>query len=214
MSQQNTTYHEMPQESYPVHLFHPEFETLGLWFPALDAWVLEMLCQKQRSKVGGLLNIMEIGTFVGGSASILMPNAYSLLCVDTWAGSGKPGDEMQELYAKNDPFDTFLQNISQWYRKPEIHQRTTAPDFPDSLPLYLENRIQWESFDLIFIDGGHDYGSVCRDIAIAKEWIAPGGIICGHDFTMFDGVTKAVLDFGDDVGDVQACGTVWWKEMA
>lgn len=201
------TYYDMPQEMYPVHLFHPEFQNLGLWFPALDAWVLEMLCRKVRDSVGGLLNIMEIGTFVGGSASILAPHSYRLLCVDTWAGSGKPDDEMAKLYAENDPFETFLRNIESWYRKPEIHERTLNPD---SLPHYLESRVQARPFDLIFIDGAHDLDSVKADLRIAQAHIAPHGIICGHDFTAFRGVTEAVIDFELTA----ACGTVWWKEPA
>lgn len=208
---QNTTYYEMPQEMYPVHLFHPEFETLGLWFPALDAWVLEMLCRKVERNRGlgatGWLDIMEIGSFAGGSATIFAPHACKLLCVDTWAGSGKDGDEMAPIYAEVDPFSTFLKNRELMPCKPEYHVRTTDPD---SLPDFLKPGM---SFDLIFIDGAHDYDSVVADIAVARTHIAQGGIICGHDFTMFDGVTKAVLDFGDEVGKVNACGTVWWKEM-
>lgn len=200
----NTTYYEMPQEMYPVHLFHPEFETLGLWFPALDAWVLEMLL----SRFEGFRSVMEIGTFVGGSASVLSRHANILLCVDTWAGSGVDGDEMAPLYDGRNVFEVFQKNSLGFRGIVKHHKRTLDPD---SLPRYLHNH--WSKFDLIFIDGGHDYESVRRDIAIAKEFVAPGGIICGHDFTMFDGVTKAVLDFGDEVGKVNACGTVWWKEM-
>lgn len=204
---QNTTYYEMPQEMYPVHLFHPEFETLGLWFPALDAWVLEMLCRKAKDRFGGLLRILEIGTFAGGSTTILLPHAYHMICADTWSGSGKDGDEMAPIYAEKDPFNTFLNNRELMPCKPEYHVRTTDPD---SLPEFLKPGM---AFDLIFIDGAHDYDSVVADIAIARQHINQGGIICGHDFTMFDGVTKAVLDFGDEVGKVNACGTVWWKEM-
>jgi predicted O-methyltransferase YrrM len=204
MQSTDGTYHDMPQGMYPVHMFHPEFNTLGLWFPALDAWILEWLCRKLR----GRLDIMEIGSFVGGSASILAPHAASLVCVDTWTGSGKEGDEMAELYAKNDVFGVFQKNLklitdANLLIAQGIHIRS----MPDSLPEYLSNL--GRRFELIFIDGAHDYDSVAADIAVARQHIAPGGIICGHDFTLFDGVTKAALDFGG----VQACGTIWWKEI-
>lgn len=204
-----STYHEMPQEMYPVHIAYPDFDTKGLWFPALDAWILELLCRKLRSKISYCsLRIMEIGSFVGGSASILSRHASYLLCVDTWQGSGKPNDEMAPLYQSGEVLKTFQSNTAQFPIRPHIHVRTTDPD---SLPEHLE--LFEHPFDLIFIDGGHDYDSVKNDIQIARKHIAPGGIICGHDFTMFDGVTKAALDFGEEAGGIEACGTIWWKEM-
>jgi predicted O-methyltransferase YrrM len=77
---------------------------------------------------------------------------------------------------------------------------------PDSLPGYLDGKTK---FDLIFIDGAHDYESVKADIEIATRHIVLGGIICGHDFNMFKGVSEAAIEFEVDA----ICGTVWWKEM-
>jgi hypothetical protein len=206
------TRYMMPPEMYPVHMFHPEFETLQLWFPALDAWVLEMLCRKVEDKFyyegRHNLTIMEIGSYVGCSTSVLEPHASYLLCVDTWAGSGKAGDEMAPLYAVHGekgkhPFEVFQKNTAGFKCKPVCHQRTLNPD---SLPGYLDGKTK---FDLIFIDGAHDYESVKADIEIATRHIVPGGIICGHDFNMFKGVSEAAIEFEVDA----ICGTVWWKEM-
>lgn len=188
---------------FPTPLFYPEYEGLKLWFPALDAWVLEMLFDRLEQRLGRkYLAVMEIGSFVGGSAAILSRRAGDLLCVDTWAGSGVDGDEMHSLYERTDVYETFLKNIQLFPIPIEHHRRTLNPD---SLPGFLAQR----SFDLIFIDGGHDLETVRTDINVAKEHIVPGGTICGHDFTEFKGVTEAALDFGLD----GACGTVWWKEM-
>lgn len=199
------TYYDTPPEMFPVHMFHPEFETLGLRFPALDAWVLEMLFDKLKYRFDRRkFSVMEIGTFAGGSAAILSRHASLLLCVDTWAGSGVEGDEMNPLYGGTDVFEVFFKNSRRFPAVPFHHKRSLVPD---SLPQYLDEN--HEPFDLIFIDGGHDLESVRTDIAIAKDWIRPDGIICGHDFTVFRGVTEAALEFGID----GACGTVWWKVM-
>lgn len=203
MTEKVGIYNDMPQEMYPVHMFYPHFQVLNLWFPALDAWVLEMLCEKaKRDSDNGVLAVMEIGSYVGTSTSILARHADYLLCVDTWQGSGKEGDEMSPLYAGRDVFQVWTENTSMFPVRPMYHKRTLNPD---SLPDYLGT----ERFDLIFIDGAHDYESVKADIKIAEQHILPGGIICGHDFTGFKGVTDAAIEFQLD----EVCGTVWWKVM-
>jgi predicted O-methyltransferase YrrM len=47
-------------------------------------------------------------------------------------------------------------------------------------------------FDLIFIDGAHDYFSVVNDIRVSLRGLKPGGILCGHDFCPNSG--KEVAD--------------------
>ena len=56
----------MPPDMYPVHLYHPRFDSLDFWFPAKDACVLDALCRQVNCD-----DAMEIGTFVGTTASIL-----------------------------------------------------------------------------------------------------------------------------------------------
>jgi len=48
------------------------------------------------------------------------------------------------------------------------------------------------SLDFVFIDAAHDYASVKKDISAWIKKIKVGGIICGHDYDLFPGVTKAV----------------------
>lgn len=52
-----------------------------------------------------------------------------------------------------------------------------------------------KGFDLIFIDGAHDYTSVRNDIKIAFSALKAGGIICGHDYhSDGQGVVRAVTE--------------------
>ena len=47
-------------------------------------------------------------------------------------------------------------------------------------------------FDLIFIDGCHDYDFVVKDTASAFANLAPGGVIFWHDYGIIPDVSKAV----------------------
>jgi len=51
------------------------------------------------------------------------------------------------------------------------------------------------SLDFVFIDANHDYDSVQKDIAAWYPKVRPHGLISGHDYRSFTGVTKAVDEF-------------------
>jgi hypothetical protein len=50
-----------------------------------------------------------------------------------------------------------------------------------------------EKVDLVYVDGLHDYDSVCEDIKIALSLVKDSGYISGHDYDYQD-VTSAVSD--------------------
>jgi glycosyltransferase involved in cell wall biosynthesis len=65
-------------------------------------------------------------------------------------------------------------------------------------------------FDLIFIDGAHDYESVKADIVAWKSLVKVGGILSGHDYWNWgehEGVGRAV---DEAFPGVATCGSVWW----
>jgi predicted O-methyltransferase YrrM len=65
--------------------------------------------------------------------------------------------------------------------------------------------------DLVFLDADHDYAAVAADIAAWRPVVRPGGILCGHDFGDFAGVTRAVVEAFD--GRYHVEGTVWWVNV-
>ncbi len=56
-------------------------------------------------------------------------------------------------------------------------------------------------FDFLYIDAGHDYDSVTRDLEIARPKLKPDGLLAGHDYTKWGrlgsrmGVFEAVNEF-------------------
>lgn len=55
-------------------------------------------------------------------------------------------------------------------------------------------RFESSSVDWVFIDGLHDYRSVCEDIRAWSPKMKPGGLMSGHDYGRA-GVTDAVLTY-------------------
>jgi predicted O-methyltransferase YrrM len=114
--------------------------------------------------------IVEIGSWRGRSATAMAVNTKGLVhCVDTWSGHLDASDHFSAECYKD-----FLKNI-----------RTLR----NILPVPLESshaceifRTFGSKFDMIFIDGRHDYDGVEADIVNWSPLLSPGGILCGHDY--------------------------------
>ena len=57
-----------------------------------------------------------------------------------------------------------------------------------------------ESFDLIFIDGLHEYNQLTKDCANFYPKLKEGGIFAGHDYNAIPGVRQAADEFAAKVG--------------
>lgn len=121
--------------------------------------------------------VLELGPYEGLSTCNISLTAKGIVTVDAFDGRGTP-----------DPKDTYqllvdnLQKIEG--RCPvQIHKGTFAEVLP---------RLD-RQFDLIFIDGAHDYDSVKSDIELAAPLLREGGCLIFHDYaTEFPGVVQAI----------------------
>jgi predicted O-methyltransferase YrrM len=152
--------------------------------------------------------ILEIGSYKGGSA-VAMGHAVAhtdkeLYCLDPWlAYLDNPDFEGIEREKIRDDFEvmrTFISNtefIGENLRM--LRGKTQA----------FAGLLAGKGFDLIFIDGAHDYESVRADIKFAFSAIRSGGIICGHDYQIdAHGVLRAVNELIVRVATIKAKGTI------
>jgi hypothetical protein len=170
-------------------------ETFGAYVELADLKFLEELAK-------GCKEIVEVGSFVGMSTSVLADSGAIVHCIDTWNGS--PGDLINVYYEElgDDIYRAFCRNA--------------GDKLFDTIRTYVGPSVFYASVwprkvDLVFIDGAHDYENVKADIAAWTPHVKPGGILCGHDYgvSFLPGVKEAV----DEINPDGVTNTVWWKRL-
>lgn len=133
--------------------------------------------------------VLEIGSFKGRSTICMAQAARFVHAVDPFDGRATPHPNALTL-------DEFTRNIREW----EVAHKVTAykgtiDQIGDSLN---------PQYDLVFIDGAHDYASVRNDTEWALRLLREGGLIAYHDYRskINPGVDAAVDDLLADGGDL------------
>lgn len=150
--------------------------------------------------------IAEIGSYVGRSTRALADNTKGqVYAIDTWEGSieheidlvGKP-----EGYL----YDNFLSNVGDLVEKKRILPLRMKS--LEAARLFMQDGIR---FDMIFIDAGHLYDDVRADIEAWLPLLAPGGIICGHDYSRYSGLDQAVRECVPGFRLMEYPGSIWYS---
>ncbi len=110
---------------------------------------------------------IEVGSWKGYSASFLGQVAKEcgghLYCVDPWVKS---------------PLDLFWDNMKALRLTDHVHPLMMRSAEAASI---IDNH----RADLVFIDADHMYPSVREDIMLWRRKVRSGGILCGHDGTVY-----------------------------
>lgn len=177
------------------------------------AWEeLAWLAERARGR-----RVVEVGSWLGRSTKALASTATKVFAVDHWAGSK---DDATEKEAKEiDVWATFNSNLG-----PEINSRKVVPISMKHEHLSASTTYDYDSVsttysfltdepvDMVFIDGDHSYEAAKRDIQNAMAILAPGGLLCGHDFdpNAHPGVVQAVKELVPNFS-VDAMTTIWYR---
>ena len=140
--------------------------------------------------------IVEIGSFKGRSTRALADNTKGLvIAIDDFQGPREI-----ELTDRENILNRFNDNLSDRTNVVVIncnHRDIPQPDFRP---------------DMVFIDGAHEYEAVLADIDFWTPFIAPGGLICGHDYGWASGVDRAVNERFPKAEIAQRT-SIWFQQL-
>ena len=157
------------------------------WFN-MENQYLELL---ENTPEGGIF--VELGAYKGKSTSFIVTEMINrnrdiqFYTVDTFQGdSGSTDSKEIEAYKQVDTskmLDEFTENTKHLHEKLNVlinNSDLCAKMFEDN------------SVDTIFIDAGHSYEAVIKDIAAWLPKMKDGSIMAGHDYNSWAGVKEAV----------------------
>ena len=152
---------------------------IGGWMSIPEILILYRLAKALPDQA----RILEIGSYRGRSTSAIghaIRQSKKTICsLDIWQNFDTQGLLDQDSTGHTIPpgefgvFIDFLHN-TRWFSSQLTAIKASVEQVADFLPE--------DHFDLIFIDGAHDYENVDRDIKAAMFTLKSGGIICGHDY--------------------------------
>ena len=142
-------------------------------------------------------HFVEIGAWKGKSSAYMAVEIINsnkeikFDCVDTFEGS-----EEQRNPAKNTFEPQLLEDEDYLYRTFTENMESVEGTYTALRMTSVEaaKGYEDESLDFVFIDGSHDYDSVCTDIGVWFPKMKKSGVMAGHDYGWSAEVRKAVDD--------------------
>lgn len=126
-------------------------------------------------------DVLEIGSYRGLSAWGMALTAKTLTCVDTFSAATNGQDQRENRTTYRD----FLRATDRYNDRHVLHYVGTSRQ----ASVDLEGQ-----YDLIFVDGAHDFAGVKQDIELWAPKLRAGGVWAFHDYGSSDypGVKQAV----------------------
>ena len=173
----------IPAYTTPLKL-DKAFSIPGWMLPTELLWLAEQASKHSR--------IVEIGSYLGRSTRALADNTPGfVIAIDDWEG---PRDVEEKLKSEA-LYDSFRDNLDELVTIGIVipfRAKHESEIMGYGYPAYLSKN---QRFDMIFIDGSHEYEDVKRDIAKWLPYLEKGGLMCGHDFApAYEGVRRAVCE--------------------
>src|ERR1700748_1325482 len=125
--------------------------------------------------------ILEIGSWQGRSARAMADNTEGFVfCVDTWADNAY-GSAPAEMTC----YPEWLWNEFNKNHADTIASLKVVPHRGNSAEMSAVASLNKLTFDVIFIDAGHNYEDVVLDIRSWSPMLRQGGVLCGHDYASY-----------------------------
>lgn len=178
----------------------PALSVQGWMRPAELTWLAERAQERER--------IVEVGSWMGRSTlALALHTEGTVWAVDTWGGT--PDEQAHNIVLRGKPED--------WLRR-EFDRNTAAVKNISPMPCPSVDAAAsfaacGAKFDMVFLDGAHDYENVRADILAWRPLLKKTGLLCGHDYSnSFPGVVRAVRELVQNVRAVPGT-SIWYEEM-
>lgn len=177
---------------------------------AIPGWSTEQELTWLANHARKSATIAEIGSWRGRSARAMADNTDAIIfCIDTWAddaignyGWWTPQESPDKYKTKDWLWSEFRNNLGRYIGNKVIPIRMTSAE---AFELLIQRGVK---FDMVFIDGAHDYENVKRDVMTWEHLIKPNGILCGHDYN--DPTCPDVaLAINSLLPRIELTGTIW-----
>jgi predicted O-methyltransferase YrrM len=133
---------------------------------------MEQWVRTHAEEQGRELRILEIGAFHGQSTSILAQFGR-VLTVDTWGNVDRTCEENYDQIGTHH-YLSFIGNMTRLRLIDQVFGTTSTSSFLDFLP--------YMAFDVAFIDAGHFYEDIKKDIEKSVHHIVLGGLLILDDY--------------------------------
>lgn len=174
-------------------------DEIGGWFAPENRAILAQLIVEHRIKT-----VIEIGSFLGLSASWFVRRVEHVTCVDTWLETAEEATSnnlvlpLRRFGIPNDFYFVFKRNMEDlrlWSKITPVRGKSS------------EVHHEVDEADLVYIDGDHSQEGCASDIELYGRKARK--IVCGDDYEERDGwgVREAV---DAAFPDRQVSGRFWW----
>ena len=156
--------------------------------PRRESYMKQLICKETHNLTDSDFTMLEVGAWAGRSsiiwADVIKKNTTGFLtCVDVWEPFESTTEKgaylpwMQKALGNRKVFNLFLHNIA------VLGLEDTIKPYKGSservLPTLRDN-----FFNMVFIDGSHQYSHVTIDIEHGARLTTEGGILCGDDLEL------------------------------
>jgi len=158
---------------------------------------------------------VEVGVWAGASiihlAKVLKKSEreFEILAVDVWDEKFVSFYDRPEIEKNGGIYNIYNTNLKEeGVRDVITDDRSISWDAPE--------KYEDGYFDFVYIDAGHNYEDVCKDIDAWMPKIKKGGILSGHDYWLDmqnPGVVKAVDEKIKDL-NILPEQAVWWTKIS
>ena len=196
---------------------HDPYANLELLPPNNHGWASEHPAYKEFIDIVNPKLIVEVGTWMGGSARALTRTMlekgvddFEVVCIDTFLGSVEHWNKIAYVMSlKNGRPNVYEQFMSNTVHSG--YQKWITPFPVDAQNGFLTFQTMNIVPDIVYIDAGHDYHSVMNDLVNWASILRQGGAIIGDDWH-HPPIKRAVADvFGMEKVHERGAKFAWIK---